>query len=108
MQHFYDMQTGENTTENADAPFYPEPIEIERGNMIVSRFQGRVALGPETCAVLDAMSEDPETPWAMREAIKNTIEWRRTSQTMDELGWVLGYSPERMDELFRFAKTIDA
>jgi len=34
------------------------------------------------------------------------IEWRRTSQTMDELGYLLGYTPEQMDDMFRVAMTV--
>jgi hypothetical protein len=69
-----------------------------------SRLQGRLVLGPQTCALLDAMAADPDTPWAMRETILNASVWYRNSPTMDELSWLLGYSPEQSDALFRQAE----
>lgn len=77
-----------------------------RAKMVCSRLQGRLTLGPEVCARLDTMAADPETPWAMRETIANAREWQRLSQTIDELGWVLGYSASQMDELFEQAMTL--
>ena len=86
----------------------PQPIPVEelRKTMKCSRLQGRITLGETTCASLDAIADDPNTPWAMREAIKNSVEWQRTSPTMDELGWLLGYTPEQMDTLFEQAVTV--
>jgi hypothetical protein len=75
--------------------------------MVVSRLQGRLTLGLATVAALDAIATDPQTPWAMRETINNAAEWRRTSQAMDELGYVLGYFPDQMDALFRVAAQVD-
>lgn len=77
-----------------------------RASMRCSRLQGRLVLGPDTCAALDAMAADPLTPWAMRETITNSIEWNRTSEAMTELGYLLGYTPTQMDDLFRIAMTV--
>ena len=88
----------------------PDPAETlatERAAMVCSRLQGRLVLGEATCDALDAMADDPETPWAMRQTIQNAIEWRRTSQAMTELGYLLGYTDEQMDDLFRLAMTVD-
>lgn len=82
------------------------PIEEQRAGMVCSPLQGRLALGEATCAAIDAMAADPATPWAMRQAILQAGDWRRTSQTMDELGYLLGYTPAQMDDLFRAAMTI--
>lgn len=71
-----------------------------RAGMVVSRLQGRLALGQDTCVTLDAIAADPLTPWPMREAILTATRWERTSQTIDELGYLLGYTPEQMDALF--------
>jgi hypothetical protein len=88
-------------------PLTPEQLlAIERAGMICSRLQGRLTLGPETCAALDALAADPDTPWAMRETITGAIEWSRTSQAMDELGYALGYTADEMDALFRIAMTV--
>lgn len=84
----------------------PTPIEELRKSMKCSRLQGRITLGEATCSALDTMAADPNTPWAMREAIKNAGEWQRTSPTMDELGWLLGYTPEQMDTLFEQAVSV--
>ena len=96
----------------------PEPFVVEevspevllqnkRAQMRCSRLQGRITLGEAVCASLDALAADPTTPWAMREAIKNAGEWQRNSPTMDELGWLLGYTPEQMDALFEQAVTVE-
>ena len=77
-----------------------------RSNMVCSPLQGRLTAGPEICAMLDATATDPSTPWAMREAIQNAREWRRTSQTIDEMAWLLGFTPEQMDSLFEAAMTV--
>jgi hypothetical protein len=90
-------------------PPEPDPAErltAERAAMVCSRLQGRLVLGEATCAALDAMAADPTTPWAMRQTIAHAIEWRRTSQAMTELGYLLGYSDAQMDELFRLAMTV--
>lgn len=68
-----------------------------------TRLQGRLVLGPETCATLDAMAADPATPWAMRETIANAAAWHCNSQSMDELAYLLGYSDADRLALFRKA-----
>lgn len=65
-----------------------------------SRLQGRIALGEVVCANLDTIASDPLTPWAMREAISSAMEWHRTSQTIDELAYLLGYDDAQIDALF--------
>ena len=40
----------------------------------------------------------------MREAIKNAVEWRRNSQSVTELGYLLGYDEKQMDDLFNELK----
>ena len=88
----------------------PDPalaLAAERAAMKCSRLQGRLVLGEATCDALDAMAADPATPWAMRQTIQNAIEWSRTSQSMTELGYLLGYTDTQMDDLFRLAMTVD-
>lgn len=77
-----------------------------RARMRCSRLQGRLTLGPDICAGLDAFAADPQTSWAMREAITNAAEWQRGSQLMDELGYGLGFTPDQMDALFEIAMTV--
>jgi len=82
-------------------------LAAERATMVCSRLQGRLVLGEATCNALDAIAADGLTPWAMRQTINNAIEWRRTSQAMTELGYLLGYTDAQMDDLFRLAMTVD-
>jgi len=87
----------------------PDPaaaLAAERAGMVCSRLQGRLVLGEATCAKIDALADDPKTPWAMRQTILNAIQWERTSQSMTELAYLLGYTDEQMDELFRIAMTV--
>ena len=91
----------------APQPDPAEALAAERATMVCSRLQGRLVLGEETCNALDAIANDDLTPWAMRQTIQNAIEWRRTSQAMTELGYLLGYTDEQMDDLFRLAMTVD-
>ncbi|WP_054008031.1 hypothetical protein [Cypionkella psychrotolerans] len=97
--------------------FAPEPVlspeakaaaelAARRSNMVCSPLQGRLTAGPAICAALDATASDPATPWAMRVAIQNAREWRRTSQTIDEMAWLLGFDPAQMDSLFEAAMTV--
>lgn len=88
----------------------PDPAEAlaaERASMVCSRLQGRLVLGEATCDALDAIASDVETPWAMRQTINNAIEWRRTSQAMTELGYLLGCTDAQMDDLFRAAMVVE-
>jgi len=78
----------------------------DRATLICSRLQGRLTLGPATCAALDAIAADPDTPWAMRETILNAVEWRCNSHAMDQLAWLLGYSDAARLALFRVARTV--
>ena len=103
------MQSNTDVTDYV-APTPPTEAELlaeERAAMKCSRLQGRLVLGEATCDALDTMAVDPETPWAMRQTIQSAIEWKRTSQAMTELGFLLGYTDPQMDDLFRQAMTVD-
>ena len=94
-------------------PFTPpkplSPAEIlaaERAQMECTRRQARIVLGPEICAAIDALADDPETPWAMRQTLLYAQTWYRIAPEIDEIGWALGYDAEQIDALFRLASTI--
>ena len=90
-------------------PAPPSPAEIlaaERAQMQCTRRQARIVLGQDTCAALDALADDPETPWAMRQTLLYAQTWERTAPEIDEIGWALGYDAEQIDALFRLASTI--
>ena len=77
-----------------------------RAGMVCSRLQGRLVLGPDVVARLDAIATDPAESWGLRETIANATEWHRTSQTMAALAWVLGITDEQMDALFEAAMQV--
>lgn len=83
-----------------------QALSDERFTMACSRLQGRLVLGATVCAALDAMSIDPLTPWAMRETILNAGTWYRVSQSIDELGYLMGFTDAQMDDLFRAAALV--
>ena len=87
-------------------PMTDDEYHARRIGLVCSRLQGRLTLGADVCAALDAMAADPATPWAMRETITGANEWRRTSQTIDELGYLLGYDAAQMDALFEAAMQV--
>jgi electron transfer flavoprotein alpha/beta subunit len=80
----------------------PEPMSVAQ----CTRLQGRLALGPERCAIIDAIAADPSTPWAMAEAIRSAVTWSRNDQQIDELVWLLGLSDQDVDNLFALATTL--
>ena len=77
-----------------------------RAGMVCSRLQGRLVLGPDVVARLDAIATDPAEAWGLRETIANATEWHRNSQTMAALAWVLGITGEQMDTLFEAAMQV--
>lgn len=94
-----------------------EELATRRAGMVCSRLQGRLTLGPQICAHIDALADpsngqldaltgDPAASWAMRETILNAATWHRTSPTIDELAWLLGFEPEAMDLMFESAMQI--
>lgn len=88
----------------------PDPVEAlaaERASMRVTPLQGKLALGEARWAKIEALLDDPATPWALRMAITAATEWHRNSRTVDELGWLLQLTDEDKDRLFRVAATIE-
>ncbi len=84
-----------------------DALHARRAAMTVSRLQGRLVLGPEVCAKLDAIAADPNENWGLRETIANATEWRRSSETMVVLGWAMGFSDADMDALFERAMQVE-
>lgn len=101
--------TGKITVRVGKQPVDNDPEAIlaaERSQMVCSPLQGRLALGEAVSTQLDLLAADPNTPFPMRLAINTAIEWRRNSQAMSELAYLMGYDEYEMDDLFRFAMTI--
>ena len=87
-------------------PVSADLIAAQRAQMQCTRRHARIVLGPDTCAALDAIADDPETPWAMRQTLLYAQTWDRTALEIDEIGWALGYGAEQIDALFRAASAI--
>lgn len=82
-------------------------LRAKREAMVCSPLQGRLVLGEAICNALDDLVTDPLTPWAMRQTIDKALEWQRLSPTIDELGWLLGFTDLQMDGLFAAAMALD-
>lgn len=68
--------------------------------------QARIVLGEEVCNNLDAMSNDTEVPWALRQTLKYATTWERNLPEIDEIGYALGYTEEQIDDLFMQAMQV--
>ncbi|MEM9968504.1 MAG: hypothetical protein AAF755_10420 [Pseudomonadota bacterium] len=88
-------------------PMTATEIAALRPEMTVSRLTGRLVLGEQVCAQLDAVANDAETPWAMRQTIAYAQTWRRMSEEIDEIGYLLGFDEEQKDTLFLQAMALD-
>lgn len=84
-------------------PTEAEKLEAWRNGVRCSPLQGKLALGEQEWAKVEQILADPALPFAMRMAITSVTEWRRNSQTMDELAWLMDYTPEQVDDLFNAA-----
>ncbi len=76
---------------------------------IVSRFQGLAAL--MQAGLLDdieAFMADPLTDPFDRLAWRSIQEFRRTSPTVARIGAIFNFTDEQLDDLFRFAATVEA
>lgn len=82
--------------------------EAFRATLVCTPLQGRLVLGAAECARLDAYLAEPTTPWAIKEIATKSMEWRRASENMDLLGYLMGYTPEQMDALFVAAMKVQA
>ncbi len=105
----FDYETGTWLDKRSETDIAQEAaalLSATRAKMRCSPLQGRLTLGAEICARLDAFAADPETNWAMRETILNASEWQRGSQTMDELAYALGFTPAQTDALFTIAMAV--
>ena len=87
-------------------PYPAEVLAAERAAMVCTRQQGKLALGPTVWASVLTMVDDPDTPWGLKVAIEDTVEWRRTNEDMQALVWAMGLTEEQADDLFRLAMTL--
>jgi hypothetical protein len=108
------MQDGwvlvEGPTPPAPPPYVPSPEQIlqqERERMVVSPFQGRMALiNAGLMSQVEAMMADPSTPQETKVAWEYAIEWRRLSPLIETLGSALSLTAVQLDDLFKNAQQI--
>ncbi|ABN75742.1 hypothetical protein Rsph17029_0629 [Rhodobacter sphaeroides ATCC 17029] len=72
----------------------------------VSVMQAMIVVGEERWSQAMGIADDPSYPWAMRAAIRGATMLVRDSETMDTLGFLLGFSPEEIDQLFIVASQV--
>ena len=92
-----------------------EALQRWRDATEVTRFQARAALyetlaedGERLFDKVETIMANPATPMRYRLAWKDALSFRRMSPTVLALGQMLGRTPEQLDQLFIFAKTIEA
>jgi len=86
---------------------YVEPVQTlaeERELMVCTPAQGILTLGETEWDRVLAYADT--ATWAEQVVIKSSQKWRRVSQDISFIGYLLGYTDEQMDSLFRSAKDV--
>jgi len=78
----------------------------ERALMVCSPMQGILTLGPIEWGKI--LSYRETATWAERVIIDSAQDWKRTSQNIAFFGYLLNYTDEQMDDLFRAATLVTA
>ena len=81
-------------------------LAAERAAMKCTRQQGKLALGPTVWAGVVALADDLDTPWGLKVAVQDTVEWDRMDEDMAALIWAMQLTDEQTDDLFRLAMTL--
>jgi hypothetical protein len=83
-----------------------EALHQERLGMICSPLQGKLALGEaQWNKILEYRST---ASWAEQVIIDSAQEWKRLSENIKFFQYLLNYTDEQVDDLFRVALTIEA
>lgn len=85
-------------------PTPEEKIERERGTMWCSPVQGILTLGPIAWQKVQDYRET--ATWAEKVLIDSSPIWERNSENIAFFGWLLDYTPDQMDDLFRRASKV--
>ena len=75
--------------------------------MTCTPMQGQLALGETNWGIILAW-RDANATWAQKVIINSAQTWVRNSQNIAFFQYLLGFTDEQVDELFRVAKEIDA
>lgn len=108
IEHITDAVTGEVTIR--EYGLTPEDtaraLASWRATAKCSPMQGKLALGQANWAKIEAYRAT--ATWAEQVVIDSANEWRRNSQDIQFFGYMLDFSEEQMDELFRVAMQINS
>lgn len=93
---------------NLPQPLTPEEIlAAERATMVCSPMQGILTLGEtEWAKVLEY--QNATATWQERVIIDSALDWKRNSQNIAFFQYLLGYTDEQVDNLFRAAMQVEA
>ena len=95
-------------------------LDAARQAMSCSKMQGILTLGEtkwgevllyrdqEFVAGKGPVPDQPATTWAEKTVIDSAQDWRRTSQNIQFIGHLLGYTDAEMDAMFIAAQSVDA
>lgn len=78
----------------------------ERAAMSCSRMQGILTLGEEKWG--EVLTYRETATWAEKIIIDDSGQWERVSENIEFIGYLVGYSDEQMDDLFRAAMLVKA
>ena len=81
-------------------------LAAERAKMKCTRQQGKLALGATVWANVVALADDATTPWGLKVAVADTVEWDRMDEDMAALIWAMQLTDAQADDLFRLAMTL--
>ena len=81
-------------------------IEDIREGQVVSSMQGILTLGETNWGRVLAYRETAS--WAEQMIIDSAQDWRRTSQNIQFIGYLIGFSDDQMDTMFTAAALVEA
>lgn len=81
-------------------------LMAERAAMVCSPLQGILTLGETEWGKVLAYRETAS--WAEKVIIDSAQDWQRLSENIAFFGYLLDYSDEQMDDLFRAARLVKA
>ena len=89
------------------APSEAQLLAAERATMVCSPMQGILTLGEtEWAKVLEY--RDTTATWQEQVIIDSALDWKRNSQNIAFFQYLLGYTDEQVDNLFRTAIQVEA
>lgn len=81
-----------------------EALAQERKGMSCSPMQGILTIGEEKWG--EVLTYRETATWAEKVIIDSSTEWQRVSENIEFIGYLIGYSDEQMDDMFRTARHI--